>query len=1498
VTQPTPPLDDIRPDPEAEHFARASAPQPVTRLAPEIPKDEPDTLDIIRSAWHRENLFGASLNQFVIRDGSDTAAPDWNPYAYAVKNADAFGDVMGYVMKGHFDNIYSERDFLAKAEHLRKQQEDKEVLDAGGWRSVAAQMGVGLLDPTNLIPLGKGALKGSVYLGGATAATEGLLHQADPTRTLQESALAIASGTALGGAFGHWSRNWDTPDQRLHPDHPENPLRTQNLGDSEVIETKFGERLDSGTRINGASINAAVVDQDALAAALKADAEGSTLAKGTGLAGIVQRTTERIFDADWKVLGTPLSRHWAMPAYTRGTFQRIADLGGRLTSGMVRGEATVSAETLAAVERQHLATVLDDIKLTLREANVAVGQTLTETKFKDFGNKLRPLGDGDSNRIEEVWFTQAIRGRQVAKMLANNRLADGQKAATRKALTDDLSAKGFTPEQIALVEGHVNRARNAPPEYHQKPPQELAEKAQKFRDSLTAKGLTPEQVAEVERQVAGAKISPKGPPKFDGTGDLIEAHAKSVRDDLVAKGFSAEQAHAVERHITKAAKSVEDHLTRYGERAVRAGLMNPEDFKGAGYGLPVLYLRDAVNADPGGFRAVLAQQLIRKLPDSFLEAYAEKLGKSLDELKSEMAAKPGLHDEAMIAWRGDYEDAMRDAAIDNFESLSRVYEKHRADLDIQLYGKRIVDKARDHWSMATARAEVRKAEASYWERRIGLALARARKAEARVSELRRNYPDLEDLADDVQTTFAKSGDELDRVVTFLDGKLATKNAAKSEAHELSAALRADRAGPHGLDAAGHPDVLAARKAEVAEAIAARKQAVAEANGAMDELRQAARESRNANRWLDAVVRRIESSKADLAEELKAPGLEATLKGEADRIAKLKETAEAAADIRRTMFAEAKKMRDKLKLTRADGRAMLKDFNAAKRGLQRIERSTPMHELLDDMVEKIRGGKSVADDMPNGMLFDMNKDTGRLKERTIHWEPDLWKSLEDRGFVATDLYGMLNQHHREMSGRIALQQTLGTTDLTKVLKGVDAEFQELMTAARAKGDQKALDLLVKQREVAVEDITQVFNKVRGISRSGGEGDESIVWAADKLRGAVLVAAAGGFVFSAMADVAAGMLATSGFFRGLVKHAKGYRALVEKARAGDPEFQELRTLHASMEHALNIQTEHWMLGDVKAGFGSPSARGMREKLDTFQNRVAERTTALSGLTGFSNWVRRTAGLTQLSNIARDVRRYDQLDAATRANLASIGIGATEARGMAKLFEKYGKDVDGITTPGLAQWRNHPNGDHLADRLGQALVLTQRRASYVPGYASVPLMMNKWYGALLLQFQSYAYQFTHSFLLAGTQRLATVGETKFIGAMATLIAATTAISALRAFVRGEDPTEKDEAWWAGEVIQRSGLLGFTGPYVDATVKAFGPAANDFLGAPVFAASSKFRDRAPAQQLLGPAVNYLNQPIQVGQALAEGDAERAWRVTQNLIPLHQTAQAIGALHDWATDE
>lgn len=94
-------------------------------------------------------------------------------------------------------------------------EKDGQTLSAAGTPGTVAGIGAGLLDPFNFVPVigelnvardvgavARGALRFGAQGAAAAAASEVVSHATDPTRTWQESAGNIASGTLLMGIFG------------------------------------------------------------------------------------------------------------------------------------------------------------------------------------------------------------------------------------------------------------------------------------------------------------------------------------------------------------------------------------------------------------------------------------------------------------------------------------------------------------------------------------------------------------------------------------------------------------------------------------------------------------------------------------------------------------------------------------------------------------------------------------------------------------------------------------------------------------------------------------------------------------------------------------------------------------------------------------------------------------------------------------------------------------------------------------------------------------------------------------------------------------------------------------------------------------------------------------------------------------------------------------------------------------------------------------------------
>lgn len=117
-----------------------------------------------------------------------------------------------------FANAENQDHFDAIKNQIDQEASDREYLVQAGWKGVVANLGAGILDPINFLPLGGAVYKGvkgakaiSVLTNGAKVAVAGagsisvqesLLHSQQETRTLGESAANISAGALLSGVLG------------------------------------------------------------------------------------------------------------------------------------------------------------------------------------------------------------------------------------------------------------------------------------------------------------------------------------------------------------------------------------------------------------------------------------------------------------------------------------------------------------------------------------------------------------------------------------------------------------------------------------------------------------------------------------------------------------------------------------------------------------------------------------------------------------------------------------------------------------------------------------------------------------------------------------------------------------------------------------------------------------------------------------------------------------------------------------------------------------------------------------------------------------------------------------------------------------------------------------------------------------------------------------------------------------------------------------------------
>jgi hypothetical protein len=276
------------------------------------------------------------------------------------------------------------------------------------------------------------------------------------------------------------------------------------------------------------------------------------------------------------------------------------------------------------------------------------------------------------------------------------------------------------------------------------------------------------------------------------------------------------------------------------------------------------------------------------------------------------------------------------------------------------------------------------------------------------------------------------------------------------------------------------------------------------------------------------------------------------------------------------------------------------------------------------------------------------------------------------------------------------------------------------------------------------------------------------------------------------------------------------------------------------------------------GHGRTRRVTGGIDKFSEYVNEKVVIFSGLPQWNRFWKLVSGHMMAVRVRDSVGRFDELDELSRADLASVGIGRTEARRLQKQIEKHGStSEDGRFDPGLENW----DSDEDVRTFLMALQRDMNRAINTPGVGDTPRLMNNWAGKTWLQFQTFSFTFINRFIYPAMQRSA-MGDRHALASIGIAMAAATNVMIMKDMLHGKNPMDRfkqeNAVSTAYEIIDRSGMLGWTSPYVNATATLAG------LGG-----ASRYARNNVVTSLLG--VN-SNLPRDISMALtaaAEGDPD-----------------------------
>lgn len=171
-------------------------------------KPEAPEGSLLAAAARQENTIVSAYNYMTERSGF-TYDPDHNPID-VIKDTKYEANYLD-----RFIDSRSGAETFARMQRIDREEEDRRLLDAGGVPGMAAQVAMGLLDPTIFIPGGtiyrgvkagravsKSALATGASTGAMVAAQESILYSTQELRTGMESTLNIGVGTVVGGILG------------------------------------------------------------------------------------------------------------------------------------------------------------------------------------------------------------------------------------------------------------------------------------------------------------------------------------------------------------------------------------------------------------------------------------------------------------------------------------------------------------------------------------------------------------------------------------------------------------------------------------------------------------------------------------------------------------------------------------------------------------------------------------------------------------------------------------------------------------------------------------------------------------------------------------------------------------------------------------------------------------------------------------------------------------------------------------------------------------------------------------------------------------------------------------------------------------------------------------------------------------------------------------------------------------------------------------------------
>jgi hypothetical protein len=1467
-----------------------------------------------KAAFMRETTLGNLIDlatREAFPEGSD---PDYNPWTY-IKSFQPGDKAEAERLAQRYGDIFANAKSADQVDWIMKRAKDEEAREKEMGRSIIGMFAGAMLDPINFVPfvgapatLGRASRAGfyAAQLAGQTALTETLAHFNQSTRTSNETIAAVAISAAFGGVLG-------AATSRMVPKVIEDLRKPADL---------IAERADGTFESVGAAASP-------LRRGIAEDLANTGDTANVGGNAFTEFFARR----------TPLGRavHANSPV-ARTIMLRMVDMGGRLTKGSLDGVGIAvggSAEDLKLMMQGWSTSVFLDGEKILQglQKNLGdLGQKKIDNDTFHAATQRTLLGVFDDNDRATL---KGLYGDQGAAQVESSAM---QWAESIHSLNDRFEAKltefGIVRDVAAHKKwiGDVGKADATLAKLAERRKELVAKKAEAAKAAKSAEDAT----SSIDADAAIAKqIEELDAEAAKAQRDRQFAAARRDEESAKPEPLGRNYGHA---QLWNAAE-IRARREEFREFLTRLLVTEPDaDWLAREHNLAWEGLQDLKVTDTPRYMEIMKQwsgderYFKIHILENKLDAANERVASLETDLKS-LLVDMGENERALSAATTAEAKALAKQKAADLAAREQAIATEKAQLRLIIAGEEVIERQRvlDEAVPAAPRPSAEATRGPVED--VAAELAAFERNAATV------YPELSAQRKAAQGSLRTSESELTALQSALQGVEKEGRAAEGRLSALQRTLEDATRDLENLQAARaaeleDPDVaqniadlqaqielstkerpvLEARLKDQVKAVLKARKAVEDASGAVTQRKKELASSATAltelSSKLQALRAKAKAPKPEAApvDARKAPTARGVDVPKERRIAKAKERM-AQLEREESRLASAREKIENLqrkadeasfaKYEKKQTKALLSDLvdniggelklaersrGAVKRALTREGKRGVMYDVIDEIIGNLADGKT-----PPMMDRIVPETSARMKARRITLDAAAKNEALASRWLRTDLPNILGLQYDQLSGHLGMREAFdmkkgGTFESIEQIRAKIAEDYDARAGA-AKTPKDSANLRQEKRQM-LADFDAMYRRLVGATDPGIDRDGVGYWLSRKARDMTYLKYGAGFGLASLPDIASYALYNRGMMKALFTQAPEFWRIIRGVSKSELESMVVTT-ELGARAALTIHHTGGLDDFAVRGVGEvgTTMHSVTSAVDKGTRKLTEWTQTISGLPMWTRFLKMTAGLQTAQRVRDMVGNYGSLNKAMRAELASLGIGEREAEALADQFKRFAtKDDNGRPLFNLEDWDNQR-----ARKIFEIAVnRNMNRASITPGIADRPVVMDKWWGALYFQLQTFAFAFMNRYMAPASQRALHAGDYGNVTASLGILVASTALTmGIRDAMNGKDPAKRYEGVsedpakafkFTRELVDRSGLMTYMAPYASAFSKLTG----------IDDGGSRFARMNWSEPLLGVQASNFGDLTRVGSAIASGDEQKSAEAIARILPFSTFLRAV----------